>query len=121
MATSTSRLNYYSKFKALADQYVLDSNNKTGLRTTCLRVISVYGPRDIQMIPGTLQVLRAGHQRKQIGDITNLYDFCSVQNAAKAHVLAAKALLVDQDDPLLMVDGEAFFITDGHPIPYCYE
>ncbi|KAK0514456.1 hypothetical protein JMJ35_003073 [Cladonia borealis] len=118
MATITSKLNYYSKSKALADQYVLDSNNKTGLRTTCLRITSVYGTRDNQMIPGAIQALHAGHQRKQIGDNTNLYDACSVRNAATAHVLAAKALLRDQEDPLLKVDGEAFFITDGHPIPY---
>ena len=118
IATSTSKLNYYSKSKALADQYVLDSNNKTGLRTICLRLPVVYGPRDNQMIPAAIQALRAGHQRRQIGDNTNLYDVCSVQNAATAHVLAAKALLLDRDDPLLKVDGEAFFITDGRPVPY---
>ena len=118
MATNTSKLNYYSKSKALVDQYVLDLNNRTGLRTTCLRITSVYGPRDNQMIPAAIQVLRAGHQRKQIGDNINLYDTCSVQNAATAHVLAATALLSDQEDPLLKVDGEAFFITDGHPVPY---
>ena len=57
MATITSKLSYYSKSKALADQYVLDSNNKTGLRTTCLRITSVYGPRDNQMIPSAIQAL----------------------------------------------------------------
>lgn len=118
IATSTSKLHYYSISKALADQYVLDSNNKTGLRTVCLRITSVYGPRDNQFIPGAIQALRAGHQRRQIGDNTNLYDACSVQNAATAHVLAAKALFVERDDPLLKVDGEAFFISDGRPVPY---
>ena len=118
IATSTSKFHYYSKSKALADQYVLDSNTKTGLRTVCLRITSVYGPRDNQFIPGAVQALRAGHQRRQIGDNTNLYDACSVQNAATAHVLAAKALFIERDDPLLKVDGEAFFITDGNPVPY---
>ena len=78
MATITSKLNYYGKSKTLADQYVLDSNNKSGLRTTCLRVTSVHGPRDNQMIPGAIQALHDGHHRKQIGDNTNLYNACSV-------------------------------------------
>ena len=41
-----------------------------------------------------------------------------MQNAATAYVLAAKALLRNEEDPLLKVDGEAIFIADGHPIPY---
>ena len=53
MATSTSKLNYYSKSKALADQYVLDLNN--------IRNTSVYGPRDNQMIPAAIQVLRGDY------------------------------------------------------------
>lgn len=118
IATSTSEFYYYPKSKALADQYVLDSNNMTGLRTVCLRITSIYGPRDNQFIPSAVQALRAGHQHRQIGDNTNLYDACSVQNAATAHVLAAKALFIERNDPLLKVAGEAFFITDGRPIPY---
>ena len=118
IATSTSKLHYYPKSKALADQYVLDSNNKAGLRTICLRITGVYGPRDNQQIPGALQAMRDGHHRRQIGDNTNLYDACSVQNAATAHVLAARALLTERDDPLLKIDGEAFFISDGRPLPY---
>ena len=78
MATITSKLNYYGKSKTLADQYVLDSNNKSGLRTTCLRVTSVHGPRDNQKIQGAIQALHDGHHRKQIGDNTNLYNACSV-------------------------------------------
>lgn len=118
IATNTSKLHYYPKSKALADQYVLDSNNKTGLQTVVLRITGIYGPRDNQFIPATIQALRAGHHRRQIGDNTNLFDACSVRNAATAHVLAAKALLIERDEPLLKVDGEAFFITDGRPVPY---
>ncbi len=54
MATSTSKLNYCSKSETLADQYAQNSNKKTGLRTTCLRIISVYGLRDIRMILGVV-------------------------------------------------------------------
>lgn len=91
---------------------VLNANGRGGMRTVCLRPGAVYGERDGQVIAGFLQQLRQGSQRYQIGDNTNLFDFTSVANVAQAHILAAKALLSDSTTG---VDGEAFFITDGHP------
>ena len=118
IATSTSKLHYYRKSKALADQYVLDSNNKTGLRTICLRITAFTAHVIINRYQAHSKLFETATTADKIGDNTNLYDACSVQNAAKAHVLAAKTLLFERDDPLLKVDGEAFFITDGHPVPY---
>lgn len=43
-------------------------------------------------------------------------DFLSVKNAASAHVLAYKALMAP--NAASGVAGEAFFITDGKPIPF---
>ena len=116
--TSTSRVDYYSKTKAIADQEVLDANNQKKLRTICLRIATVYGERDGQMIPNSLRVLREGRHRYQIGDNTSLFDFVSATNAAQSHVLAVQALLLDADPAKPKVDGEAFYITDGEPIPF---
>ena len=118
IATSTSKLHYYRKSKALADQYVLDSNNKTGLRTICLRITAFTAHVIINRYQAHSKPFETATTADKIGDNTNLYDACSVQNAAKVHVLAAKTLLFERDDPLLKVDGEAFFITDGRPVPY---
>ncbi|KAL8791935.1 MAG: hypothetical protein Q9195_005511 [Heterodermia aff. obscurata] len=116
--TLTSRADYYSKSKAIADRMVLDANGKRGVRTLCLRPAAVYGERDSQMIPGFLQVLRDGRHRYQIGDNTNMFDFVSVTNVALSHVLAVKALLSDSVPEYMKADGEAFFITDGIPVPF---
>ena len=52
ICTMTSRVDYYSKTKAIADQEVLDANDQKTMRTVCLRLAGVYGERDNQMIPG---------------------------------------------------------------------
>lgn len=123
MFTITSRAEYYAKTKAIADQAVLDTNNVGGLRTICLRLALVYGERDSQCIPGNLHALQDGRQRYQIGDNQSLIDPLSVTNAARSHLHAAKALYRQTEDQSRRVDnrrvdGEAFFVTDGNPIPF---
>lgn len=118
--TETRNSNAYTTSKAIADQLVQDLNGEHFL-TVCLRVCVVYGERDNQQIPSMLRLLRSGKHRIQIGDNTALSDRTSGENAALAHVLAAKALLAKIKDPngaRPKVDGEAFFITDGKPMPF---
>ena len=116
--TTASRADYYAKTKAVADQAVLDANGKGGVSTLCLRLAAVYGERDSQVVPGTLDALQKGRNRYQIGDNKSLFDWVSAANVAQAHLLAAQALLRQSDTGSGKVDGEAFFITDGNPIPF---
>ena len=118
LCTATSRAEYYAKSKAVADQAVLDANGRGGLRTLCLRITVAYGERDNQCIPGTFEALQKGRNRYQIGDNQSLFDWVSVTNVAQSHLLAAQALLRQSEDDGRKVDGEAFFITDGNPIPF---
>lgn len=111
--------NPYGKTKAIADSMVLAANSPE-LRTAVLRIPGVYGEDDKNMIPQLLESVRKSEQRMQIGDNAPFFEFCYVDSAAKAHVLAAYALLrsderggIETPDPTLKVDGEAFFITDG--------
>jgi sterol-4alpha-carboxylate 3-dehydrogenase (decarboxylating) len=116
---NTRNSNAYATSKAVADQLVQDHNGKPFL-TTCLRVCGVYGERDSQIIPVLMKMMREGKHRIQIGDNTAKSDRTSDENAALAHVLAAKALLAKINDPTAdqpKVDGEAFFITDGRAMP----
>ena len=97
---------------------VLEANNpRKDFRTVCLRICSIYGERDQQMIPGTLQ---AFHQRRthiQLGINANLFDILSATNATTVHILAAQCLLrTVQPGSKSKVDEEAFFITDGRPV-----
>ena len=107
----------YARTKAQADKMVVTANNpnhpndNSGLLTACIRLPIVYGERDLLSIPGALAVLEKKQTWFQLGDGTNMWDFCSADNAAMAHVLLAKALLASQGNP--KVDGEAFNITDG--------
>lgn len=75
------------------------------------------------MIPGLLNVYHTNRTGFQLGDNNNLFDFTYVGNVAHAHLLAAAALLATaklSTTPLdtERVDGEAFFITNGSPIPF---
>lgn len=113
--TRASQGNLYGKSKALAESLVLATNGEAGVRTISLRLASVYGERDNQLIPGALEVLRTGQHLYQIGDNSNLFDVVSTQNVAAAHLLAIKGLLSESELRSPGVDGEAFFITDGDP------
>ena len=69
-------------------------------------------------IPGALAALEKDQTNFQLGDGSNMWDFASADNVAKAHILLAKALLrnvASMDDTTPKVDGEAFNITDGEP------
>jgi len=62
---------------------------------------------------------KRGVTRTQLGENTSLFDWNYVGDTASAHILAAKALLASELDPqATRVDGEAFFITDDHPLPF---
>ncbi|MCJ1427687.1 hypothetical protein MMC29_005592, partial [Sticta canariensis] len=126
---ASSKENEYAKTKAIADTLVLEANDpgketENGLRTACIRLTAMYGERDTQITPNLLGLLRRGENRFQLGDNSNLFDWVHVENAAMAHILAAKALVAESMGPkkdvdrALNVSGEAFFITDDAPLPF---
>ncbi|KAI9686119.1 MAG: hypothetical protein M1820_010685 [Bogoriella megaspora] len=108
----------YAKSKALADQIVLDYNGRSNMKTLCLRIAPTYGVRDTQILPQMLNLLKRGQHKFQIGRISYDYDFVSANDAAMAHLLAAKALLRPEDRDKLGIGGEAFFVTEGDPLSY---
>ncbi|MCJ1244533.1 erg26, C-3 sterol dehydrogenase [Trapelia coarctata] len=121
--TASSKTDSYAKTKAIAEALVLEANDPLGkhgssLRTLSLRPCGIYGERDMQLISSALGTLqKPGGAPVQIGDNSNLVDWCYVGNATSAHILAAKALLAGTEDPTApKVDGEVFFITDDAPV-----
>lgn len=101
---------HYPHSKALAEQQVLAASGQGGLATCALRPHLIWGPGDRQLVPRLIERARAGRLR-QIGDGKNLIDTVFVENAAIAHVQAAKAL--DIGSP---VAGHAYFISQGEPV-----
>jgi|JFJP01.1.fsa_nt_gi nucleoside-diphosphate-sugar epimerase len=102
--------NMYSHTKALAEQVVIKANGKQGLATVSLRPHLIWGPRDTQLLPRLLARAQAG-RLIQVGDGTNKVDLTYVEDAARAHLLAADAL--GPDSP---VAGSVYFISQDEPV-----
>ena len=106
----------YYQSKAAAEKLVLEANSEK-LRTVSLRLCLIYGERDNQFVPGLLRAFYDKQMRVQLGNNQNKIDTVYAGTTASAHILAAKALL-DPSHASGKVDGEAFNITDGNPIPF---
>jgi sterol-4alpha-carboxylate 3-dehydrogenase (decarboxylating) len=100
----------YNETKQLAEELVLKSNSKEFL-TCAVRPSGIFGPRDAQGSYAIVEAARKGNWRIMIGDNMNLFDLTYVDNAAYAHILAARKLEYGNG-----VDGEAFLITNDQPI-----
>ncbi|KAI4152119.1 MAG: hypothetical protein LQ340_003093 [Diploschistes diacapsis] len=120
----------YARTKATADKMVLAANKPDvaestssghigSLRTACIRLPLVYGERDLQAIPSGLAALESGQTMFQIGDGRNLWEVCSVENGATAHILLAKAMLGQLPAAKgHKIDGQAFNISDEDRHPF---
>jgi nucleoside-diphosphate-sugar epimerase len=101
--------NPYPHTKALGEQRILEANCPD-LLTTSLRPHLIFGPRDNHLLPNLLARAREG-KVPQVGDGTNKVDLTYVDDAARAHLLAANSL--EPDSP---VAGSAYFITQDEPV-----
>lgn len=100
-------INLYSETKALAEQYVL-SSNEAKFTTCSLRPRGIWGPRDKT---GYIPKIVHGMMQEKFPDMSGgnkIYaTLCHAQNAADACILAARS---DK------VGGKAYFITDDETI-----
>jgi nucleoside-diphosphate-sugar epimerase len=103
-------LSPYPESKAAAEQLVLESN-RPGLATVSLRPHLIYGPRDTNLMPRVFDRARRGRLRI-IGDGTAMVDTTYIDNAAWAHLDAARAL-TGSTAPCA---GNAYFISDDQPV-----
>jgi len=99
----------YPHTKALAEQLVTAANSPE-LLTVSLRPHLIFGPRDRHLMPALLASARGG-TLPQVGDGTNRVDLTYVEDAARAHLLAADALA-----PGSPVAGSVYFISQGEPV-----
>jgi len=101
---------HYPRTKALAEQIVLAANS-ADLATTALRPHLIWGPGDNHLVPRIIARAKAGRLRR-IGNRPCLVDTVYVDNAARAHLLAADRLA-----PGSPPAGRAYFISNGQPLP----
>ncbi|MDF1516261.1 MAG: NAD-dependent epimerase/dehydratase family protein [Anaerolineae bacterium] len=101
--------NPYPYTKALGEQRILQAND-ANLHTISLRPHLIFGPRDNHLLPNLLARAREG-KVPQIGDGTNRVDLTFIDDAARAHVLAADALQAGA-----ACAGKAYFISQDEPV-----
>ncbi len=101
---------HYPHSKALAERAVLAANEPGRLLTCALRPHLIWGPGDRHLVVRLFERARRGQLRK-VGDGQNRIDMIYVENAARAHLLAADAL-----EPNGVVAGQAYFISQGDPV-----
>lgn len=99
----------YPRTKAVAERIVRAANSPA-LATVALRPHLVWGPGDNHLVPRIVARAKTGRLRI-IGDGTAKIDATFIDNAAEAHLAAAKGL--SHDGP---VGGNAYFVSNGEPI-----
>jgi len=100
---------FYAQTKALGEQMVIEANAANSL-TAALRPHLIFGPRDPHLLPGLIGRAQDG-KLVQVGDGANRVDITYVEDAARAHLLAADAL-----QPGSPVAGSVYFISQDDPI-----
>lgn len=103
----------YAHSKIQAEKLVLAKNGERGVATTALRPHVIFGPHDSRFLPAVLAHAKSGRLRYQVGRGTWLSDYTYVQNLVDALLLADEKL--GPDSP---VAGNAYFITNGEPMPF---
>lgn len=100
---------HYSRTKIIAEQESVATNDKNGILTCSLRPVGMYGPRDKYHIANIIQVAKSKNNIK-LGNGSACFSHVYSENAAHAHILAAKNLY--EGSP---VAGECYFIADHQP------
>ncbi|GAB5538296.1 MAG: NAD-dependent epimerase/dehydratase family protein [Salibacteraceae bacterium] len=103
-------LSPYPKSKALAEKLILNQTSRE-LKTIALRPHIIWGLGDRHIVPRILTAAKQGKLRR-LGKRDVKVDMTHVENAAEAHICAAKALLEKRDNTV----GKAFFISDDQPV-----
>jgi len=99
----------YPYSKMLAERLVLAAD-EPGFHTTALRPHLIWGPGDPHFLPRLRAKAEAGRLWLLKSDA--LVDATYIDNAARAHLLAAEKLAAGSED----VGGHAFFIAQGEPL-----
>ena len=99
----------YPETKAIGERHIVAANDDD-LLTVSLRPHLIFGPRDNHLLPGLIARARKG-MVPQVGQGHNQVDLTYVEDAARAHLLAADALAPGAAPP-----GSVYFISQDEPV-----
>ena len=116
----------YSRCKAQSEVDVLDAGAPAAAKvlTAAVRPHGIFGPRDLQCVPGIAEVSGTWRGRLVLGDGGNVVDFTYVGNVVHGHMLALQRLHAEASTgrPAGLdgsrISGRAFFVTNDSPIPF---
>jgi nucleoside-diphosphate-sugar epimerase len=100
---------HYSRTKIISEREAIAASGTRGLLTCSLRPVGMYGPGDRYHLPAIVGAARSRFNIA-LGDGSALFSHVYAENAAHAHVLAARHLR-----PGSPVCGRCYFITDHAP------
>lgn len=103
-------LAHYPRTKAAAERLVLEANGRWGLATCALRPHLIFGARDPHLVPRVIERARTG-RLLVVGGGDNLVSMTAVENAAAAHLDAARTLV-----PGAPHAGRAYFVNQSEPV-----
>jgi sterol-4alpha-carboxylate 3-dehydrogenase (decarboxylating) len=98
--------------KAVADAAVQAANGDD-LFTAVIRLPILYGKRGNNFMPQLVASVRKKEHKMEIDQNKKVFEFLYIDEAAKVHILAARALV--NPEIATGVTGESFFISDGRP------
>ncbi len=118
----------YSRTKTIAELMVLAANSPRVISTCSIRPAAIYGPGEARHFPRIANLVAAGVAAFSVGPPSTRVDWVHGDSLARAHLLAAAALL---PDPRVGGDadarevaasgggvaaGQAYFISDNEPV-----
>jgi sterol-4alpha-carboxylate 3-dehydrogenase (decarboxylating) len=103
----------YSDSKIQAEKDALAFSGTADTSVCAIRPHVVFGPEDNRFVPNILERLKQGKLSRAVGNRDKLSDFTYISNLVDA-VVAAEAKLEAGN----ALDGEAYFITNGEPMPF---
>ncbi len=106
----------YAASKIEAEKLVLAHNARQGMATCAIRPHVVFGPGDRRFLPAILQMDHRWFPPAGIGGEKWLSDFTYIDNLVDAVLLAEQSLARDGTNSAAA--GQAYFITNGEPIPF---
>ncbi len=98
----------YSRSKIVSEKMVLAANGAE-LATCVMRPVGMYGPHDKYHLGNIIGMARKGVSLR-LGDGSARFSHVYSENAAHAHVCAARALSVGA-----VAAGQAYFVCDHYP------
>lgn len=103
----------YADSKMAAEKLVLAFSGTHDTVVNAIRPHVIFGAGDSRLIPAIIDKAKKGQLKRQVGNREKKWDFTYIDNLVDAIVTAEDQLAPDH-----VSAGQAYFITNGEPMPF---